>query len=42
MNNSRDSRKKIFTPEMETQKKKYFLKLAFAFAPHPQKVWKGG
>ena len=42
MNNSRDSRKKIFSPDVEMNKKKYHFKLAFAFAPHPQKVWKGG
>ena len=42
MNNSRDSRKKIFPAEMENHKRKYFFKLAFAFAPHPHKVWKGG
>lgn len=43
MNSTKDVRKKIFPHEIiDAPKKKYFFNLAFAFAPHPHKVWKGG
>ncbi len=43
MNSNKDSRKKIFLLEqIDSHKKKYHFKLAFASAPHPEKVWKGG
>lgn len=43
MINNKDNRKKIFPFEhLEVAKKYYQFKLAFASAPHPHKVWKGG
>ncbi len=43
MANNKDSRKKIFPFDLvEPAKKSYQFKLAFASAPHPHKVWKGG
>jgi serine/threonine protein phosphatase PrpC len=43
MANNKDSRKKIFPFDLiEAPKRCYQFKLAFASAPHPHKVWKGG
>ena len=44
MSSNKDSRKKIFFFESQNEiaKKNYYFKLAFASAPHPHKVWKGG
>ena len=43
MTSNKDSRKKIFPLDFnDTNKRNYYFKIAFASAPHPHKVWKGG